>query len=386
VAVAAGGRRCRDARAAAGDERGDRGPDEHRGRDRDRDPAPREAHPPLLRAVDEPQQRGDARVDEQHAADRGQQAEERRWAGDDQRAGGDQRERAQHAQGGARGLGRGEPPEPSQRGLDPDRREQRRRGGRHDGADGGERPARGAQVGQEGVPDPGRRVAVALLRDLPQDGPARDGVADHDHDPHRGRSRAQPRHGAAAVRREPDARHRQRDRQQREDRREPLDALRQPDQPRGTAVDLLARQRDPRVLADPGGQRGLERLDGGFHDRPGVGDGERDGVEVAIEHGAVHVEHSGAEQLPERRAADDAPGGLLDQGARGLQVGGVREHDAVGQLGSHARSHPVVLQRRGRAVGELLRREERPVGIPGHDREEQREERRGQADGGEPVP
>jgi hypothetical protein len=97
----------------------------------------------------------------------------------------------------------------------------------------------------------------------------------------------------------------------------------------------------------------------------------------------VDVEHRGVEQLPERGPAHHVGRHALDQRPRAEEIGRVGQHELVGDLRGDQRAHVLVLQRGGRAVGELLGVEQRPLGVAGKRRGQQREHRADQGDGGE---
>ena len=110
-----------------------------------------------------------------------------------------------------------------------------------------------------------------------------------------------------------------------------------------SATDAPSVRRVPFEDLDPVGRphlprdRRLELLERGRQHGADVGDRQRDRVLVAVEDGAVDVTDAGAEEARERAAADDPRHRGLDQRARREEVGLPPEHDLVRDaLGDHA--------------------------------------------------
>jgi hypothetical protein len=378
--------------------RGDPRAHEHRdgaadqqGRDgagRERAAAPRRARRPLpdgrTGPVDHPQQLARPGRDQQHAGD-AERERDHGVAGEEARESDDQqRHRTRCAQRRSRGLGRDRTRRTAHDRAHVERPQQRRRRGRDDGARAGEDPRRGAQVGEERVPH--RRRGVALLRAL--DGVERDGaperVEDHEHEP-RDRDRAAERDGRGAAvagqrERPGGAGHGHREQQPRQQ----PDAVGRPDQVSADGPGVAREQAD--VLGAPQivGQLRSHRLDRAREHHADVAQRQGQRVLVAVDQRAVHVAHGGPEDARDRAAADDAAGDGLDHGPHGDQVGLLHQH-LVGHAGGEQRADGRVLERRRRAVGELVRVHDRVARVARHERQQRRECREQDEDPGEEV-
>jgi hypothetical protein len=124
------------------------------------------------------------------------------------------------------------------------------------------------------------------------------------------------------------------------------------------AADVALEQHDARAGVEVFGELRVELLQRRRHDRPHVGQRQRQRVAVAGEDRAVRVEHRAAEEAAERAPAHDAGHRGGDQRPRRDQVGVVAQHDLVGHALADRGADRRLRERRRRAVRELAGVEE----------------------------
>jgi hypothetical protein len=173
-----------------------------------------------------------------------------------------------------------------------------------------------------------------------------------------------------------------RERQPRQHVREDAHVVGDPHERPGRRVDSVLDDDDVAGRLDLRGQVGPHRLDSRRGDRADVGERQRDRVLIALEHRAMDVEHRAVEQTAERGAADDPGDRRRDDRARREEVGLLGEDHAIGHAIADQRAHAAVVQRRGRAVGELLGVEQRSPRIARQGGRGEQERRQHHQDGG----
>jgi len=248
------------------------------------------------RAIDEPQQRVRAGVDQEDAEEGHRERDDRVAREERDHPGGDEGDRTQGASRRRRLLGGDVVGEAAQALADGHRPQERRRGGSDDRAAGRQDPRGGPQVAEEGVPDRAGRGARVGAVDLPDRDRTRDAEQHHDGDPGGGGPDPELGDGAAAVGRRPQRGSRKGEAEERHDDREDAERPRGVRDRRAEAppvpfedLDAVGRPHLPR-------DRRLELLERDREHGADIGDRQGDRVLVAVEDGAVDVADSGAEE------------------------------------------------------------------------------------------
>ena len=140
--------------------------------------------------------------------------------------------------------------------------------------------------------------------------------------------------------------------------REHLQALAGAHDVTGQAADVALEDHHARAGVEVGGELRVELLQRRRHDRPHVGQRQRQRVAVAGEDRAVRVEHRAPEEGAERAAAHDPGDRGGDQRPCRDQVGVIAQHDLVGDALADRVAHRGLRERRRGAVGELAGVEE----------------------------
>ncbi len=137
--------------------------------------------------------------------------------------------------------------------------------------------------------------------------------------------------------------------------------------------DVASEQLD--VVAHPElvRQRRSHQVEPRGGERPGIGQGQRHRVLIAVDRRAVQVPNPGAEQVRERPAADRGRDGALDQGTRRQQLAGVADDQVVGDPPCDEGPHRRRPQRVRRPVGELVGAGGDVVDVSGCKRQDERE-------------